>query len=500
MTQTSWQDAESPLVLALDLGTSSTRAILFDRQGRMLADGLARRSVNLETKSDGTAVIDADQLAEQTWGCVDEVLEKAGQNSGQIVAVGCSTFVSNLVGVDRSGRAVTPLMTYADTRPVDDAKALAQRLDEGAVHQRTGCRLHPSYLPARFAWLQRTQPAWIKSSAHWMSIGEYLILQLFGETAVSYSVASWSGLLNRGKLEWDADLLSALSVSGDQLSKLVDVDHAWSGLSKTFAGRWPALKNVPWYPAMGDGAGANLGSGCIGPQRVAVTVGTSSAIRVVIPGMVERIPSGLWCYRVDRQNQLLGGALSEGGGIYSWLTHTLKVKSDDALQAELEGMSPDEHSLTFLPLLEGERSPGWNGQARGALVGLSLATRPEQIVRAGMEGVAYRLALVFDLLRPALEGDPQIIASGGAMLHSGLWVQIVADAIGAPITISAVKEASARGVAMSALCACGEVASLQEFPDFTGQTYQPDPGAHQRYHQAIQRQQQLYHQLFASSQ
>jgi gluconokinase len=500
MTQISWQDAERPLVLALDLGTSSTRAILFDRQGRMLADGLARRTVDLETKSDGTAVIDADHLVEQTWGCIDEVLEKAGQDSGQIAAVGCSTFVSNLVGVDRSGSAVTPLMTYADTRPDEDARALAKQLDEDDVHQRTGCRLHPSYLPARFAWLRRAQPAWIKSSAHWMSIGEYLILKLFGETAVSYSVASWSGLLNRRKLDWDADLLSAISLSGDQLSKLVDVDHAWSGLSQTFAGRWPALKNVPWYPAMGDGAGANLGSACTGPQRVAVTVGTSSAIRAVMPGMVQRIPSGLWCYRVDRQNQLLGGALSEGGGVYSWLTHTLKVESGDVLQAGLEGMSPDEHGLTFLPLLEGERSPGWNAHARGVLAGLSLATRPEQIVRAGMEGVAYRLALVFDLLRPALDGDPQVIASGGAMLHSNLWVQIVADAIGAPVTLSAVEEASARGVAMSALVAQGEVASLQDFPDFTGRTCRPDPGAHQRYRQAIQRQQELYQQLFVSSQ
>jgi gluconokinase len=496
MTQISWQDAEHPFVLALDLGTSSTRAILFDRQGRMLVGGLARRSVELQTKSDGTAVIDADHLAEQTWQCVDEVLEEAGQNAEKIAAVGCSTFVSNLVGVDRSGRAVTPLMTYADTRPADEIKALAQRLDEDAVHQRTGCRLHPSYLPARFAWLQHTQPGWIKSSARWVSIGEYLILQLFGQTAASYSVASWSGLLNRKELDWDAELLSALNLSSDQLSTLVDVDHAWSGLSKPFAQRWPALKEVSWYPAIGDGAAANLGSGCTGPQRVAVTVGTSSAIRVVMPGAVEHIQSGLWCYRVDRQNQLLGGALNEGGGVYSWLTRILQVKSGDELQAELEELPPDGHGLTFLPLLEGERSPGWNGQAHGVLAGLSLATRPEQILRAGLEGVAYRLALVFDLLSPALEGNPQIIASGGALLHSDLWVQIVTDAIGLPITLSAVEEASARGVAMTALCALGEVADLQEFPDFTGQTFQPDEDVHRRYRRAILRQQKMYQQLF----
>ena len=496
MTQISWKDAERPLVLALDLGTSSTRAIVFDRQGRMVVGGLARRPVDLQTRPDGTAVIDADHLAAQTWQCVDEVLEKAGSNHGRIAAVGCSTFVSNLVGVDRSGQAVTPVMTYADTRPAADAKALAQRLDEETVHQRTGCRLHPSYLPARFAWLQHTQPDWIKSSAHWMSIGEYLILQLFGGTAVSYSVASWSGLLNRRELEWDAELLSELGVSGDQLSRLVDVDHAWSGLAAPFAQRWPVLKDVPWYPAIGDGAAANLGSGCITPEQVAVTIGTSSAIRVVMPGAVEHIPSGLWCYRVDRQNQLLGGALSEGGGVYGWLTRTLQVKSGDDLARALEEVAPDGHGLTFLPLLEGERSPGWNGQARGVLAGLSLATLPEQILRAGLEGVAYRLALVFDLLRQSLAENTRIIASGGALLRSALWVQIVADAIGSPITLSAVEEASARGVAMMALRTMQEVASLGEFPDFTGQTCPPDADAHRRYQEAIRRQQRLYRQLF----
>ena len=199
---------------------------------------------------------------------------------------------------------------------------------------------------------------------------------------------------------------------------------------------------------------------------------------------------------MDRQNQLLGGALSEGGGVYGWLTRTLQVKSGDDLARALEEVAPDGHGLTFLPLLEGERSPGWNGQARGVLAGLSLATLPEQILRAGLEGVAYRLALVFDLLRQSLAENTRIIASGGALLRSALWVQIVADAIGSPITLSAVEEASARGVAMMALRTMQEVASLGEFPDFTGQTCPPDADAHRRYQEAIRRQQRLYRQLF----
>ena len=338
-------------------------------------------------------------------------------------------------------------------------------------------------------------PDLFKQVSRWMSIGEYLQLKLFGESAVSYSVASWLGLLNRTSLTWDEQLIAALPIRIDQLSPLVDSNHFRRGFRPEFVNRWPALQDIPWFPALGDGATANIGSGCISPERVALTVGTTSALRAVVDFPVPHIPEGLWCYRVDGRRSLPGGALSEGGSLFSWLTETLKLRSLSEVEQALAKMEPDAHGLTILPFLAGERAPGWAGHARATIHGLSLATTPLEILRAGLEAVAYRVAIVFELLRQLLPSEPQIVASGGALLHSPSWLQIMADALGRPVAVSEVQEASGRGAALLALEALGILKNLSEAPDFIGPVFDPDFKRHERYLKAIERQRALYEKL-----
>jgi gluconokinase len=328
-----------------------------------------------------------------------------------------------------------------------------------------------------------------------VSIGEYLELKLFGETGVTYSVASWTGLLNRFRLIWDAQLLAGLPVKESQLSPLTDVNRPRRGLRKEFAGRWPALAQVPWFPAVGDGAAANVGSGCISSRQVALTMGTTSALRVVLGDAPDHLPAGLWCYRVDGKRSLLGGALSEGGSVFAWMKDTLNLGAHPDLEKALAAMEPDSHGLTVLPFLAGERAPGWAGHARAAFQGLSLATTPLEILRAGMEAVAYRMFLVFEMLRPLIPGEPQIVASGGALLHSPVWLQIVTDVLGRPVAICEVPEASSRGATLLALEALGAIRDLEEVPHFILPGCQPDAQRHARYRRAIERQKELYQKL-----
>ena len=314
-------------------------------------------------------------------------------------------------------------------------------------------------------------------------------------TRVSYSVASWTGLLDRRKLVWDAPLVEELPISTGQLSPLTDVDTPRRGLRDRFSERWPALRDVPWFPAVGDGAAANLGSGCVRPDRVALTMGTTSAVRLVTDDEVKCVPDGLWCYRVDKQRSLPGGALSEGGNVSAWLEKTLQLPQRSDLEASLADMEPDDHGLTVLPFLAGERSPGWEEGARGTIHGLSLATTPLDIVRAAMESVAYRIALIFDLLAPLLPSDFQVVASGGALLSSRVWLQIVVDVLGQPVLISEVEEASARGSALLGLEVLGDLGSVADAPAFVGGSAVPDERRHTRYKEAMKRQQVLYETL-----
>jgi len=495
MSTVTKNQAEEPLILALDIGTSSVRAALFDRLGRAVAGAEGREMHEIHRTSEGASEADPDFLLQLVFSCLDQVISRADHLSQQIQGVAICTFVNNLLGVDKSHCAVTPLTTYADTRAEVEVAGLKADFDEAVVHGRTGCRFHPSYLPARFRWLARTQPELFHRVARFVSIGEYLELKLFGEAAVSYSVASWTGLLNRSKLEWDKQILEALPVRIEQLSSLTDVHLPRRGLRPEFASRWPVLRNLPWFPAVGDGATANIGSGCISPARVALTVGTTSALRVVLHHSPENLPSGLWCYRVDGRRSLLGGALSEGGSVFAWMKALFHLENLAGLESSLANLRPDAHGLTILPFLAGERSPGWAGHARATIHGLTLATTSLDILRAGLEAVAYRIGRVFELLRPMLSADPQIITSGGALLSSPTWLKIMTDVLGRPVFVSEVQEASGRGAALLALEALGAISHLQEAPDFVSAVYQPNAGHHTRYRLAMARQQALYEKL-----
>jgi gluconokinase len=312
---------------------------------------------------------------------------------------------------------------------------------------------------------------------------------------LSLSVASWTGLLNRHTLAWDEPLLDHLGLSADHLPPLVDANTPFTGLLPAFAARWPALRAAPWFPAIGDGAAANLGSGCVTPDRVALTIGTTGAMRVVVPDRRAGIktPLGLWLYRVDAARGLLGGALTEGGNLFAWMSKTLRL--DAAMEAALADMRPDSHGLTVLPFLAGERSPGWAENAQATLHGLNLSTRPVDILRAGLEAIALRFALVYRLVNQAVPQAREVIASGGAILASPAWLQIIADALDRPLTACAEAEASSRGVALLALESLGALRDLREAPAALGQTFYPDNARHEKYLEAMERQQELYDAL-----
>lgn len=486
-------------ILTLDIGTSSLRAMLFDSNARAVDGSESQIKYEMRTTSDGGVEADADEMLGYAERAMDEVLARAGDRAPNIAAVASDSLVSNVLGVDADGHAVTPVYTYADTRCAHEVDELRARFDEETTHQRVGTLFHTSYLPARFLWLARDRIETFRRARFWMSLGEYFLFRWTGQRACSYSVASWTGLLDRQKLAWDAELLAALPIGVDQLSPLVDHDTPVGTLRDEYTAKWSALRSAKWFPTIGDGAAANIGSGCVDATRLALTIGTSSAMRVVtltpsLPRLRQgrEIPRGLWSYRVTRDHELLGGALSEGGNLRAWMMQSLQLDDTPELERELAALEPDAHRLTVLPFLAGERAPNWNADARGAIVGISLDTRPIEILRAGLEAVAYRLGLIFELLRAVAPDAREVIASGGALTHSPTWIQIIADTLGVPVIASAEAEATSRGTALLALKTLGVIDSLEKLPAELGTTYEPDAVRHAVYARASERQKKLY--------
>jgi gluconokinase len=437
-------------VLALDVGSSSTRACAYDERGRE-AGSPARRTYEARHDRDGAVELDADELA----SACEAVLAEAGAGYD---ALGISCFMHSLLLLDASDRPLTPVLLWQDRRAAAQAQELAARLNPAAVHARTGCFLHPSFWPAKLAWLGSQ----VAEASRIVSFADYLFLRLTGELRTTLSIASGTGLLDLRARCWDAELLGELRIDE---SKLPPIGDEAAGTT---------------FPPLADGACSNLGAGCTTRDRAALMIGTSGALRLLYEGRPEPRP-GLFCYLLDDRRILEGGAVSDGGNLYAWLERTLRADDPDPRE-------PDGHGLTFLTLLGGERSPGWNPRATGAVAGLSFDTDPGDLFQAALEGATYRLAEIADRLPEVSE----VVATGHALLASDRWTQLCADVFGRPVTASAVEEGSARGAALHAL----ERLGADPDPAPLGRTCEPDPATTEIYAEARRRQRELYDRLY----
>ncbi len=490
-------EAKRPLAFALDLGTSSARAALYDSRGRRIENIEGRIHYQMTVTQDGGVEINADKLIEIICATIDECLLETASRlpdlSDAIRVVGYSNFWHAMLGVDRNGDAVTPLYNWSDTRSAPDARALGERLGVDWVHERCGVVPHASYYPAKILWLRRTDPALASEVSRWISIGEYLYSKIFGRMICGVSMASGTGLFNPNRNDWDDEMLAAVSVGRDRLSPLAEEHEGLNEMRREFAERWPALRRAKWLPAIGDGAASNVGSGCFTRDLIAINVGTSGAMRVCWPAERVSIPNGLWCYRANRRYALIGGALSNAGDVYAWCKRVLRLDDDDeVIESRLAAMKADDHGLTALPFFSGERSTGWHSEARATFIGLNLSADPLEILRVLLESVCYRFAAIYERLKAEAPGDTRIIASGGGILNSPVWTQMMADVIGVPVVASAVPEASSRGAAMLALEAFGQIKNLDDLETPLGEIFEPNARDHELYLRGWARQERLY--------
>ncbi len=435
---------------------------------------------------------DPQVLLDGVVGAVDAALELARAAGLRIAAVAVATFWHSVLGLDSERNPASPVFAWGDTRAAAEAVRLRGEVDETALHRRTGCFLHPSYPSVKLSWLRRRDPDAFARVAAWGSFAEYLEERLFGRRRCSFSIASGSGLLDVHRLRWDPEALEIAGVRASQLSELVDTDAPIRGLRPELAGRWPELAGIDWFPALGDGACANLGSGAVGLDRVGVTVGTSAAARALWRPVGEvRIPERLWCYRLDGRWWSAGGALSNGGNAVAYLRGLLALPGEREWEARLSEMEPDVHGLTILPFLVGERGPGWLHETQAVLVGLRHSTPPEELLRAWMEAIAYRIAGVCEQLEAVLGREPLVTASGGALHASPFWAQILADVMGRSVSLPVEREATARGAALVVQERLGMIHSLDAVPVEEAVRFEPSHGHHLRYRAARERQRSL---------
>lgn len=441
----------SPLILALDLGTSSTRSALFDIQARRLVETTSQHTYPLLTTPDGGAELEPAALLGAVRHCLEQTLRVYRSNPAlkaqPIGGIAVTSFWHSLVGTNAKGEAITRVITWADSRCRPQAAKLREKLGEKAIHARTGCMLRASFWPAKLRWMRETEEKLFARVKQWMSPAEWLQLILTGHANCGTGMATGTGLFNPSKLAWDAELLKICEVAPEQLRPLSDEPLPVAG---QLAADLPELRGIPWFPGLGDGAASNLGCGATKPGLAAINFGTSGALRVMREGRDVKPPLGLFGYRVDAKRFLVGGAISNAGNLRAWCLRELKVPDDATIEAELAKRPGPAPGLDVLPFWTAERAPLWNEEQAGAIVGLTQHTTSIDLIQAITEGSYQRLARIAELVLAEEKAAPKFIVSGGIQ-RSAQAIQRLADVMGQPLYPNDEMEASIRGAAIYVL-------------------------------------------------
>ncbi|NMO88164.1 gluconokinase [Actinomycetospora sp. TBRC 11914] len=438
-------------VLAVDLGTTSTKAVVFAADGTVLGAGDA--GYPLAEPEPGAAVQDPEVVWEAVGDAVgDAVTTAAGHR--ELVAVAFSGAMHGLLGVDAAGEPVGPLMTWADSRAADvAARWRAGAVDVVALQRRTGTPVHAMSPLVKLAWLRRERPSLHTAPARWGGLKEFVVGRATGRRVTDASCASGTGLRDLATRTWDDEALDLAGLVPDALDELVDTTDVVGHLTDRVADAWGVTRGLPVVAGAGDGPLANLGLGAVRPGVLACSIGTSGALRLAVdrPGVDPR--GRLFCYELTRERWVAGGATTNGGVVLDWAAEAFGADRATLL-AEAADVLPGADGLLAVPHLLAERAPRWDGALGGAFLGLRHTHRRGHLTRALLEGVCLQLRLVLESLYEAGMAVEEVRATGG-FARSPFWRGLLADVLGVPVGYPEGHQGSAWGAALLGLQAVG---------------------------------------------
>ncbi len=465
-------------ILGIDIGTTSTKVVLFALDGQVIG----QHSIGYPLLSPQADVQeqDPDEIYQAVVQSTRAVVNRYQKQASGIIGLSFSTAMHSLIAVDRQGQPLTNSITWADRRSAPWVNEIRQRCNAHDLYTRTGMPLHPMSPLVKLLWLHDQQPGIFAQAAKFISIKEYVLYRWFEQYVVDYSIANATGLFNMKTLDWDEEALDLAGVSVQQLSQLVPTTHVLSPMTAVAASSLGLSANTPVVIGASDGVLANLGVGAIAPQTLAITVGTSGAVRTMQSHPQTDEKERLFCYTLTENHWVIGGATNNGGIALRWIrdnladteVDTAKLLKKDAYDILTEiaaTVCAGSEGLIFHPYLAGERAPLWDANARGSFFGLGLNHTKAHIIRAVLEGIVYNLYSISSALQN-ISGPAQSIRATGGFAHSALWRQMLADVFNQTVTIPESHEGSCFGAAVLGLYALGRMENLDQVSQMLSKT------------------------------
>ncbi|MDQ0272705.1 gluconokinase [Cytobacillus purgationiresistens] len=481
-------------MLGVDIGTTSTKAVLFSESGKVIQQ--ENIGYPLHTPDMSTAEQDPDEIFQAVLKSIRNIMKQHSQKKLSFISF--SSAMHSLIAIDENDQPLTPCITWADNRSEAWAHKIKNKLNGHEVYKRTGTPIHPMSPLSKMAWITNDRPEIAAKAKKYIGIKEYIFKKFFDQYVVDYSLASAMGMMNLKNLDWDEEALKIAGVTREQLSELVPTTKIFKNCRLDLANKIGIDPQTPFVIGASDGVLSNLGVNAIRKGEIAVTIGTSGAIRTIIDQPKTDEKGRIFCYALTEKHWVIGGPVNNGGMVLRWIrdefassevetAKRLGIDPYEVLTKIAERVRPGADGLLFHPYLAGERAPLWNPDVRGSFFGLTLSHKKEHMIRAALEGVIYNLYTVFLALMECMEGPVTRIQATGGFARSDVWRQMMSDIFDSEVVVPESYESSCLGACILGLYATGKIESFEVASEMIGSTYKhiPNEDAAKEYRQLL---------------
>lgn len=481
-------------MVGVDIGTTSTKAVLFTDKGEVIQK--ENIGYPLYTPDMSTAEQNPDEILQAILHVISKITSQHPDIKPSFLSF--SSAMHSVIAIDEKDKPLTPCITWADNRSEAWAHKIKEEFHGHEIYRRTGTPIHPMSPFTKIAWIVHEHPEIASRAKKFIGIKEYIFKHFFDQYVVDYSLASAMGLMNLHTLDWDAEALEIAGISREQLSELVSTTSIFRNCCPDLAEQIGIDPATPFIIGASDGVLSNLGVNAINRGEIAVTIGTSGAIRTITKQPRTDEKGRIFCYALTENHWVIGGPVNNGGMVLRWIRDELAssemetakrlgIDAYDVLTQIAERVKPGADGLLFHPYLAGERAPLWNPDVRGSFFGLTMSHKKEHMIRAALEGVIYNLYTVYLALVECMDSPVTHIKATGGFARSQIWRQMMADIFESEVIVPESYESSCLGACILGLYATGKIESFEVVSKMVGNTYKhtPQENAMKEYRQLL---------------